>query len=163
VMPGASVLSMLWINTLSMIGIKGPYRGAVQLLSNRHMALEKLQQKLLEEAYLKKNAGYPLFVALRAQGECPEWTDRMPRDVISAQSNALADRADKVIEETVPERLVSDPSFELGSSQELQEIVALTREKGGEKAIEEITVLLKDLLQPLPCFMCSYVRSVQKK
>jgi len=162
-MPDTSVLSMLWINTLSMVGIKGPYRDAVQLLSNRHTALEKLQQALLEQAYLKKNARYPVFMTLHAQGECPVWTDRLPRDTISAQSNALADRTDRAVTEIVPPRLVSDPSFELGKSPELAEILSLTREKGGDKAIEEVTALLKDLLAPLPAYACSYVRSVLKK
>jgi hypothetical protein len=162
-MPGTGVLHMLWINTLSMVGIKGPYRDAVQLLSNRHTALEKLQQALLEQAYLKKNARYPVFMTLRAQGECPVWTDRTPRGIISAQSNALADRTDRAVAEILPPRLVSDPSFELGKSQELQEILSLTREKGGDKAIEEVTALLKDLLAPLPAYACSYVRSVLKK
>jgi hypothetical protein len=163
VMPGASVLRMLWINTLSMVGIKGPYNDAVQLLSNRHTALEKLQQELLAEAYLKKDTRYPVFVALRAQGECPVWTDRTPRGIISAQSHALADKTDRAVARIVPEHLVSDPTFELSKSPELQEIVALTREKGGEKAIEEVTALLKELLQPLPSYACSYIRSVQKK
>ena len=162
-MPDAGVLSMLWINTLSMVGIKGPYRHAVQLLSNRHTALEKLQQALLEQAYLKKNARYPVFMTLRAQGECPEWSHRMPRDTISAQSHALADKTDEAVAKILPPRLVSDPTFELGKSPELQEIVALTRAKGGEKAIEEVTALLKDLLAPLPAYACSYIRSVQKK
>jgi hypothetical protein len=162
-MPGASVLRMLWINCLSMVGIKGPKTAAIQLLSNRHMALEKLEQALLEQAYLKKDTRYPVFMTLRAQGECPVWTDRMPRDTITAQSNSLADRTDQVIGKILPERLVSDPAFELGSSPELQEIVALVRTKGGEKGIEEVQILLKDLLQPLPSYICSYVRSVQKK
>ncbi len=164
-MPDTNVLSMLWINTLSMVGIKGPYRDAVQLLSNRHTALEKLEQELLAEAYLKKDARYPVFVTLRAQGECPVpvWTDHTPRGIISAQSHALADRTDQAVAVLLPPRLVSDPTFELSKSPELQEIVALTREKGGEKAIAEVTALLKDLLQPLPAYACSYIRSVQKK
>jgi hypothetical protein len=162
-MPDTSVLRMLWINTLSMVGIKGPYRDAIQLLSNRHMALEKLQQQLLEQAYIKKDARNPVFMTLRAQGQCPAWTDRTPRDVITAQSHALADRTDRAVAEILPQRLVSDPSFELGKSPELQEIVALVREKGGEKAIEEVTALLKDLLTTLPAYACSYVRSVQKR
>lgn len=162
-MPGASVWRMLWINTLAMIGVKGPKADAVQLLSNRHTALEKFQQVVLAQAYREKDARYPVFMTLRATGECPAWTDRTPRDVISARSNALAERTDRVVEETMPARLVSDPAFELGTSPELGEIVARMKEKGGEKAIEEATVLLKDLLSPLPAYMCSYVRSVQKK
>jgi hypothetical protein len=162
-MPGTSVLSMLWINCLSLLGIDGPYRDAVQLLSNRHTALEKLAQELLAEAYLQKNTRYPVFVALRAQGECPEWTDRMPRATISAQSHALADRTDRTVAKILPPRLVSDPSFELGESPELEELVSLVREKGGDKAIEEVTNLLRDLLAPLPAYACSYIRSVSKK
>jgi len=162
-MPGASVLRMLWINTLSMIGVKGPKADAVQLLSNRHTALEKFQQVVLEGAYRKKDARYPIFVALRSMGACPVWTDRTPRDLLAAQSNALADRTDQVVVQTMPARFVSDPAFELGTSPELGEIVARMKEKGGEKAIEEATILLKDLLAPLPAYMCSYVRSVPKR
>ena len=162
-MPGASVLRMLWINTLAMIGIKGPKAAAIQLLSNRHTALEKFQQKVLQQAYCAKDTRYPVFVALRSMEACPVWIDRTPRDVISAQSSALAEETDRVIEQTMPERFVFDPAFELGTSPELGEIVARMREKGGEKAIDQATSLLKDLLAPLPAYMCSYVRSVEKR
>jgi hypothetical protein len=87
----------------------------------------------------------------------------MPRDTISALSHAFADKTDEAVAKILPPRLVSDPSFELVKSPELQEIVSLTRAKGGDKAIEEVTVLLKNLLEPLPAYACSYVRSVQKK
>jgi len=162
-MPDAGVTSMLWINSLSLVGINGPYKDAIQLLSNRHTALEKLQQELLAEAYMKNDARYPIFVTLRSVGQCPAWTDRMPRDTISAQSNALADKTDQAVAEILPARLVSDPTFELGKSPELQEIVAQARKKGGEKAIEEANTLLKELLAPLPAYTCSYVRSVLKR
>jgi hypothetical protein len=162
-MPGAGTTSMLWIDSLSLVGVGGPYKDAIQLLSNRHMALEKLQQELLGEAYLKNDAHYPIFVALRTAGQCPAWTDRMPRATISAQSNALADKTDRVVEEILPQRLVSDPSFELGKSPELQEIVAQAKKKGGEKSLEEATALLKELLAPLPAYTGSYVRSVLKR
>jgi hypothetical protein len=162
-MPGASVLRMLWINTLAMIGIKGPKADAIQLLSNRHTALEKFQQLVLQQAYREKNPRYPVFLALRSMGACPPWTDRTPRDVISARSNALADRTDRVVEQTMPARLVSDPAFELGTSPELDQIVDQMKQKGGAKAIDEATILLKDLLEPLPSYMCSYVCSVLKK
>jgi hypothetical protein len=125
--------------------------------------LEKFQQKVLQQAYRAKNPRYPVFLALRATGTCPAWTDRTPRDCISAQSNALADRTGRVVEQTMPAHLVSDPAFELGTSPELDQIVVQMKQKGGVKATEKATILLKDLLEPLPSYMCSYVRSVLKK
>ena len=42
---------MIWINVLNTIGISGPQTGTVQLLSNRHLALENYQRNLMLDLY----------------------------------------------------------------------------------------------------------------
>lgn len=159
-MPGAGVPKMLGIAVLSLVGIDGPKKEATQLLSNRHTVFEKLVQQLLEEAYLKKDSRNPIFVFLRARGKCPRWHNRTPRDLISAYSNERAAKTDKLIRETLPERLTQDPTFEVAKSVELKGVLALTRKKAGEEGVEKLEGLVAELLAPLPSYTCSYVRSV---
>ena len=159
-LPGVSTLEMLWINTLDMIGNSGPMNNAIQLVSNRHTAIEKFQQMAMQEAYRQKNIDYPVFVALRSVKACPAWDDKTPRDVISAKSNALSGKADKVMEETMPQRWVSDPTFELGTTPEQDDILAIMKRNDGNKGIDINADLLKEMLEPLPEYTCSYIRSI---
>ena len=159
-LPGVSTLRMLWINFLDIIGISAPKMKAIQLVSNRHTAIEKFQQVVMQEAYREKKLNNPLFVVLRTTKACPAWNDRIPRDVISAKSNALAAKADKVMEETMPARWVCDPTFELGTSPEQDDIMAMMKRNDGNKGIGINADLLKEMLEPLPGYTCSYVRSI---
>jgi hypothetical protein len=129
-------------------------------VSNRHTAIEKFQQILMQEAYREKRRNDPLFVMLRTMKACPAWNDRMPRDVISAKSNALAAKADKIMEQTMPARWVCDPTFELGTSPEQDDILAIMKRNNGNKGIDINTDLLKEMLEPLPGYTCSYIRSI---
>ena len=71
VLPGVSTARALWINTIDMIGIHGPKADAIQLVSNRHTALEKFAQVYLQRAYRKGESGDPILAALRS---APGWT-----------------------------------------------------------------------------------------
>jgi hypothetical protein len=160
-LPAVSVVKMIWMSVLDVMGIHGPKADAIQFISNRHTALEKFQQLAMQQAYLNGNHNYTLFIALRTIDECPQWNDRIPRDVIAARSNALASETNALIEKTMPERFVSDPSFELGTSLEREKILMRMKEKGGQQAITELTDQVRTLLKPLPSYMCSYVRSIR--
>jgi len=162
-LPGVSTVRMLWINALDLIGMKGPEVHAIQLVSNRHMAIEKFQQVFLQEAYQEKNLDQPVFVTLRTQKDCSVWEDRAPRDLISKRSHALAGKADRMLEQTMPRHWVSGPSFELGTSPELDEVMARMKQAGGEPAVDRAAALLQEMLEPLPAYTCSYVRGILKK
>ncbi len=159
-LPGVSTLRMLWINFLDLIGFSRPMADAIQLVSNRHTAIEKFQQVAMQEAYRTKNHEYPVFVALRSVKPCPAWNDRTPRHVISAKSNALAGKADRVMEQTMPLHWVSDPTFELGTSKEQDEIMAMMKRNHGDAGITKATELLKEMLAPLGPYTCSYIRGI---
>ncbi len=160
-LPGVSTPRMLWINTLDLVWVSGPKAGAIQLVSNRHTALEAFQQAVMQEAYRQGHGDdSPLFQSLRTISDCPAWDDRMVRDVITARSNSLAAKADRVVEETLPARWVSDPTFELGTSPELYDVMTVMRREGGDKAVEKATGLLREMLEPLPGYVCSYARGI---
>lgn len=160
-LPGVSTPWMLWINTLDLVGVSGPKNDAIQLVSNRHTALEAFQQAVMQEFFRRRGVrDSPVFVPLGTMGDCPQWDDRMARDVIAAASNALAVKADRVLEETLPERWVSDPAFELGTSPELWDVMAVMKREGGDRAVDKATGLLKELLEPLPGYVCSYARGI---
>lgn len=160
-LPGVTVARLLWISVLDAMGVEGPKMGAIQLVSNRHTALEKFQQLTMQRAYLNGNNNHSFFTALQTIRECPPWSDRMPRDVISAASNAHAKETDALLEEIMPERFVSDPGFELGTSSEHDKILLRIEEKGGPEAIKRLTGHMRLLLEPLPAYLCSYVRSIR--
>jgi hypothetical protein len=159
-LPGVSTLRMLWINFLDLIGFSRPMADAIQLVSNRHTAIEKFQQVAMQEAYRTKNREYPVFVALRSVKPCPAWNDRTPRHVISAESNALAGKADRVMEQTMPWHWVSDPTFELGTSKEQDEIMAMMKRNHGDAGMTKATELLKEMLAPLGQYTCSDIRGI---
>lgn len=163
ILPGVSTLRMLWINSLNMIGFSRPEANAIQIVSNRHTAIEKFQQMAMLEAYQKGTRDYPVFATLRSVKSCPPWNDKAPRDVISAESNAFAGKADTVMEETMPKHWVSDPTFELGTSKEQDEIMVMMKQKDGDLGIDKNTDLLKEMLGSLPGYTCSYIRSILEK
>ena len=67
ILPGVSTSYAIWINTVDMIGIHGPKAHAVQLVSNRHTALEKFVQIVMRRAYRKKKRTIPSWRLCKRQ------------------------------------------------------------------------------------------------
>ncbi|MDP3652083.1 MAG: hypothetical protein Q8R67_10415 [Rhodoferax sp.] len=114
--PGNSTLQLLGANVLAMVGMSGKKDDMVVLLSNRHLAVEKYQKELLQNAANNKQ-DTAIEKALRnadKDNSYPDWSDRYVRDVVSAQSAAYAPRLAQTLVATVPELFVSDPSFDFG-------------------------------------------------
>jgi hypothetical protein len=113
-LPGTSVARMLWINALRVLGIPGPVDRAIVLVTNRHLALENYQFEAMRRAYAEGNPADSPAAAARTvppgAGD-PVYTSRSPRGVISAESHAAADEADRVIAASLPQKYVSDPDY----------------------------------------------------
>ena len=161
-LPGVSTASALWINTIDMIGIHGPKADAVQLVSNRHTALEKFAQVYLQRAYRKGEGDNPLLTALRSAPDGTLYDDGVPRNVISRLAHDKAEQTDEILERAMPKKFVSDPAFELGTSAEREQIVERAVEEKGQAAVDQLTVLLRDLLIPFAAQGRGYVRAVLK-
>ncbi|MHB1249058.1 MAG: hypothetical protein ACYCZL_06645 [Polaromonas sp.] len=114
--PGVSTFKLLTVNALGMAGISSFKNDTIVLLSNRHLALEKYQNELLQNA-ARNQQDTALEKALRNTGKdrsYPEWSDNYLRDVVSAQSSAYGPRLAQTLVSTLPAGYVSDPSFDFG-------------------------------------------------
>ncbi len=160
VLPGVGTGYALWINTIDMIGISSPKANAIQLVSNRHTAIEKFVQVVLQRAYTAKETNNPLLRALQSDEKAPVYADTMPRKVIAKLAHDKAEEADDVLEKNMPVKFVGDPQFEIGTSPEREQIVEKIRTEKGEKAVDNLVNLSKDLLKPLAMYGHSYIRAI---
>lgn len=130
VLPGVSVPRMLLVNALNLLGVHGPMRDAVALVSNRHLALENWAWGRLGDALRDGRDDDPLVVALRggdraqAAGSADE---RWVFATVTARANAAAAGTDETLERALPARYVSDPSYVFG---ETDPDVDLVRQSG---------------------------------
>jgi len=114
--PGVATVKLLTVNALAMAGIPSFKNDTIVLLSNRHLALEKYQTELLQNAARTKQ-DTALEKALRNTDKdlgYPQWGADYLRDVVSAQSSAYGPRLARTLVSTLPAGYVSDPSFDFG-------------------------------------------------
>jgi len=162
-LPGVSTPQALWINTMDMIGVHGPKADAVQLVSNRHTALEKFVQIILKRAYQKGETSHPILAVLRSTAEASPYEDTVPRQVVARMAHAKAEETDRILEECMPRKFVSDPGFELGTSGERGQIVEKMLVEKGKPAIDRQTLWVRELLIPFAANGKSYVRAILKR
>ncbi len=143
-LPGYSTLRMLWIYFLDILGWSTPKNNAVQLSSNRHLAIETLMGTLylnavrdgedpfyILERYKYNNSnninkfgfafGCPLY-----EGKIPEYSDDLPRKCLALRSHNWSRPLDQLISKVLPDRFVNDPSVELNDLPERENILSLT-------------------------------------
>jgi hypothetical protein len=160
VLPGVGTAYALWINTIDMMGIHGPKNDAVQLVSNRHTALEKFVQDILQEAYRKGETGHPILAALAQAPDGLPYADATPREVVARLAHDKAEETDLILEESMPRKFVSDPAFELGTSAERERIVELVVQERGRQAADRLTLLARELLVPFATSGRAYLRAI---
>jgi hypothetical protein len=113
-LPGMGMWKIVWANTLDQIGVHGPKTDAIQLVTNRHLAIENYQYHRVKLAYENGRLDDPVLVALRDRSvdpRYPAWSDASPREVVAREASNAAVASDALIEHTLPARYVSDPSF----------------------------------------------------
>jgi hypothetical protein len=114
--PGESTLKLLGVNALAMAGMPAMKDAMVVLLSNRHLALEKYQIELSQNAALKKQdtASEKALRNVDRDRSYPEWNDRYVRDTVAAQAAKAAAQLTETLVATMPGGFVNDPSFDFG-------------------------------------------------
>ena len=162
-LPGVSALKMIWTNIKAMLGFPKSKDDAVQLVSNRHAAMEEFQWHVLRQAYENNNCDNQLINSLRTPISMVEYYDNFPREVAAKESAGKAKMVDKMIENCMPEILVSDPSFETPSSSEISNIIELTKQEKGEESISEMTNVLADIFKSYSMHMQSFYHNIMDK
>jgi hypothetical protein len=113
-LPGVSVASLLWTNALDLIGLHGAKNDAVQLVTNRHFALENFQFHALKSDYEAARLDSPIMAALRdrsGDAALGPWRDGAVRDDVGRAAAAASIATDALLAASVPARYVSDPRF----------------------------------------------------
>jgi hypothetical protein len=162
VLPGVSVPRMLWINTVDLLGWHQPKKEAIILVSNRHLALENYQYHRMRTAYLRHDDGDALMRALEdVSGDAGRaaFTDSTAREVISRQAHALAGATDRVLEQTLPAKYVSDPDYVLGGTEPEPDLYALL-ERSPPAARHAMTSMVAGLLRNFGVYTRLFLRSV---
>ena len=159
VLPGYSTLRMLWINFLDIIGISGPADNALQLVSNRHMAIEPYQLKIMEQK-MRDAAASVIFDALQAEYESPEYTDDLNRLLLAKASHDMARKLDRAISAYMPRDFVSNPDVELADRADLEDIVTIISEEHGQEALDALDQMLADAMKEFAMYGRSYVLDI---
>jgi hypothetical protein len=161
VLPGVGVPTMLWINTLDLIGLHTRKENAVALVTNRHLALENYQLHRVRSAWLRHDDDDAALRALRDTRRDAEstWSDAAPRAVVTAVAAAQADALDAALEGALPPRYIADPTYVFGTTEpdvDLYRVV--TRAGPAEQAA--MTTMLERLLGDFGRHTRAYVRAV---
>lgn len=133
--PGNASLKLIGINVLAMAGFPRLKDEMIVLLSNRHLALEKYQNQLISSAaQAKQDTAFEQALRNTAKdASYPLWTDLYARDVVSLQAHALGPQLVEQLVQALPQRYVSDPSFDFGVHESGIDLVAELKKQGNAK------------------------------
>jgi hypothetical protein len=162
VLPGVGVPRLLWINILDILGLHEPKKQAITLVSNRHLSLENYQYHRMRNAYARHDADDALVHAVKDTsadaGRAP-FSDDAAREVISGESKALADATDRVLEQSLPRKYVSDPAYVLGETDPELDLYDVLN-KSSAPAREAMTGMVAGLLRNFGAHSRAFVRSL---
>ena len=112
---------------------------------------------MLKKAYEDKDKNHPFMRGLANPIDMVPYRDDFAREVVAAESWKKGEIIDAVIEKYLPEKLISDPSFEAGGSAELGRIIELTREYKGLEGLDKMTAAIADIFSSYSMHMRSYM------
>jgi hypothetical protein len=162
VLPGVGVPHLLWINTLDLAGLHGPKKDAITLVSNRHLAMENYQYQRMRSAYLRHDAGDALMHALEdtsTDAGRAAYADGTAREVVSRESNALAGATDRVLEQSLPRKYVSDPDYVLGETEPGLDLYSVVN-NSPSPARDAMASMVAGLLRNFGAYSRAFVRSL---
>ena len=159
-LPGVSISKMVVGNVMDMLGHSRMKDEAIQLVSNRHMAIELLERQLLERAYLEQDMEYIHIKTLSAERAIPHYMDMIPREIMAKKAYSRANRLNKIISRNFPDQLVSDPNFQLGNYPEKYALLDVLNNSDNAASIQNLELELNDILIDFATYGRSYARSI---
>lgn len=161
-LPGISTLRMIWINLKAIIGFPKSKNDAVQLVSNRHAALEQFLWLEIRKEYTDSLSPTPIIDALKSPVTPIGYTDSFPRETVALEASQRAKETDRTVEECFPEKLVCNPQFEAVGAIEMDSLIELMRKEKGEESIARTINLLKGIMQSYSMHLQSYYKAIIK-
>ena len=159
VLPGVSTAKMLWINTKAMAGKDQAKKDAVQLVSNRHGALEKYQKYATRDQFGKKGAD---ILTAAGKTAVPVYNDNVPRDNVSKMAAKQAKETDRILVECMPQKYVSDPTVEFDYLPGTDKIMDTVLKEKGQQCIDKMNTQNALLFKPALIYGESYIEAILK-
>lgn len=161
--PNAGTGELLYKNFLDTIAISGPKTGLVQLLSNRHTAIEKFQEILMRRAFQAKNSRHTTYISLNTPiKNLPAYKHEHIINMFARSAFDKAEETNDILVKLMPEKFVSDTEFELGTSPEQKQIIEKVEEHSGKEGVEKMTEHISNLLKLFSKHGRIYVKSILK-
>ncbi len=162
VLPGVSTARMLWINTKAMAGMGQAKKDAIQIVSNRHGALEKYQKYAIRDVYNRNDTENPMITSVKSVSQVPVYNDNVPRDKVSKMAASRAKETDRDLVECMPPMYVSDPKVEFNDLPGTDKIMEIVLKDKGQQCIDKMNVLLGELFRPAGIYSKSYIEAILK-
>ena len=159
---GNSTASTIWVGLLSIAGMSGPQHDAVQIVSNRHTAIEEFQQSVMTEAFKNQQADHVALQATRGATSAGQYQHNFVIDVFAKGGYEQASALDEVILQTMPAKFVSNVKVEFSQLPERHQLVEKIREHKGQAAVDSLNQTLAQLLTLFGENGKSYVQGILK-
>ena len=157
-LPGVTTLRAVWQI------ITGHGDDAVQLVSNRHGAIESFQQQIMHRDIARQDWQGSIIQALAGDLSIAQASDVFTastlKNELARESSYAASNMDSVIKNNLPAKIVSDPNFELSGSAEDERMIELVFSKGGQPAVNRMTLVVADQLERFARYTRSWVRTI---
>jgi hypothetical protein len=161
-LPGNSTINTLWVGLQDLLGYSQAKTDSIQLVSNRHTALEDFQSLVMNQAYIEKNDQHPTIQALNAPENIRKYEDDHVITAISELAYLKAQDIHDILAQTMPNKLVNDATVEYSQLQVKDELIEMVRAKSGEEGLGILVDAISDLLNDFSHNGASYVRSILK-
>jgi len=159
VLPGVSTVKMLWINAKAMAGKDQAKKDAIQLVSNRHGALEKYQKYAMRGQFAKKGAD---MLITNGKTAMPIYNDNVPRNNVSKMAAKNAKKTDMILVECMPQKYVSDPTVEFNDLPGTEKIMDTVLKEKGRQCIDKMNAQIEELYKPALLYGESYIEAILK-
>ncbi len=142
-LPGVSTARLLWVGALAAVGSHRRESELLELVTNRHLALEDYQKRRVQSALNDHHPDDPVLEALEdatRDGGYGPFAPPYVRDVLTAESAGRADATDAALQRWLPERMVNDPSYAFGHTEKNVNVLEVVHEAGprAEAAMDEM-------------------------
>ena len=124
--------------------------------------MENYQYQRMRSAYLRHDAGDALMHALEdtsTDAGRAAYADGTAREVVSRESNALAGATDRVLEQSLPRKYVSDPDYVLGETEPGLDLYSVVN-NSPSPARDAMASMVAGLLRNFGAYSRAFVRSL---
>jgi hypothetical protein len=161
-LPGNSTMSTLWVGLQDLTGYPQAKTDSIQLVSNRHTALEDFQSLVMNQAYIENNDQHPTIQALNVPEYVREYEDDHIVTVISELAYVKAQDIHDILAQTMPSNLVNDVTVEYSQLKVKDKLLEMVKEKSGDEGFDALVGAISGLLNDFSHNGASYVRSILK-